>query len=377
MSEYSLPKLRGELEEINFRLLDLLNRRADVVKKVRKVKEQEGIPVFVPERELKMLNDLVKRNTGPFPDQTVKKLFREIFSASVALMEKQQENVLRVSRAFRKEDLVLNIRNMRLGEGSVIIAGPCSVESEEQMDTVARDLSALGIRFLRGGTFKPRSSPYSFQGLGEPGLGILRQTAARYGMVSVTEVMDTRKVGLVSEYADVLQIGTRNMHNYDLLREVGRTRKPVILKRGMASTIDEFLWSAEYIVSEGNENVILCERGIRTFERQTRNTLDISAIPLLRQMSFLPVIVDLSHAAGRKDILASLGAASLAAGACGLMVEVHPFPAVARSDSQQQMDITEFTQFIFDVGAVRPAPPKQIRLRRPGEPPLHCRRKYQ
>ncbi|MCC6526326.1 MAG: bifunctional 3-deoxy-7-phosphoheptulonate synthase/chorismate mutase, partial [Polyangiaceae bacterium] len=204
--------------------------------------------------------------------------------------------------------------------------------------------------------FKPRSSPYAFQGLGELGLGLLAEAARRHGMVSVTEVTDTRAVELVARHADVLQVGARNMYNYDLLREVGRARKPVILKRGLSATIDELLWAAEYIVAAGNPEVVLCERGIRTFERQTRNTLDVSAVALLRRMSFLPVIADVSHAAGRRDILAPLGRAALAAGASGLMVEVHPWPAVARSDSEQQLTPAELARFLDEVGWPHPAP---------------------
>ncbi|MBW1808362.1 MAG: bifunctional 3-deoxy-7-phosphoheptulonate synthase/chorismate mutase [Deltaproteobacteria bacterium] len=355
----SLEQMREDLVSINISILDLLCQRARVALDVQQLKKKEGIPLFVPEREQKMLSELVSRNRGPFPDETIRHLFKEIFRASVSLMEKRTENAMCVSRSFRSQDLVIQIGDKQIGKDPIVIAGPCSVESAEQMDQIGGDLSRLGINFLRGGTFKPRSSPYAFQGMGEPGLKILKDTARRYGMISVTEVMDTRAVELVSEYADVLQIGTRNMYNYSLLREVGRSQKPVLLKRGFAATIEEFLWAAEYIVSEGNQNVILCERGIRTFERQTRNTLDISAIPLIRQMSFLPIIVDVSHAAGRKDILAPLGRAALAAGANGLMVEVHPFPPVARSDSQQQLDVGEFSKFLVDVG-LDPRPVEEV-----------------
>jgi 3-deoxy-7-phosphoheptulonate synthase/chorismate mutase len=351
-----LDSLRDEVETINYELLELLNRRAALATEIQRVKSRDGIPTFLPEREQQMLVELVKRNQGPFSDRTISQLFKEIFRSSVALMESQSSRVLKISRAHRSADLEIKVGGFCVGKDPVLVAGPCSVESEEQMETVARFLAAKGVRFLRGGAFKPRSSPYSFQGLGERGLQILQSVARRYGMVSVTEVMDTRSVELVSRYAEILQIGARNMYNYDLLREVGRSHKPVLLKRGLSATIDEFLWSAEYIVSEGNENVILCERGIRTFERQTRNTLDISAVPLLRQKSFLPVVVDVSHAAGRKDILAPLGRAALAAGANGLMVEVHPCPAVARSDSQQQLDLAELTCFLEQTAFFAPTP---------------------
>jgi 3-deoxy-7-phosphoheptulonate synthase/chorismate mutase len=374
--EASLARLRTELHELNHSILDLLNQRARVVTAVLKVKEREGIPIYVPEREREMLDDLVRCNGGPFPDETVRHLFKEIFRASVSLMEQRRTGALKVSRETRGTDLVLTVGGHRVGLEPIVIAGPCAIESAEQMDEAGRGLSLMGIRFLRGGAFKPRSSPYSFQGLGEPGLKLLQAAARRYGMASVTEVMDTRTVELVAAYCDILQIGARNMYNYDLLREVGRTNKPVLLKRGISATIDEFLWAAEYIVSEGNGNVILCERGIRTFETQTRNTLDISAVPILRNLSFLPVVVDISHAAGRKDILAALGRASLAAGASGLMVEVHPFPPVARSDSMQQMDLREFEQFLDETG-IRPrgVPAAQLAMAGgacfPGRPDPH------
>ena len=339
-------------------MLELLNNRARLTTEIQQVKSAEGVPTFVPEREQRMLETLVGRNHGPFSNDVVCHLFKEIFKASVNLMETHRDGELRISRARRKGDLQIRAGGHLLGgPRPVMVAGPCAIESEQQMDQVGAALAALGVRFLRGGAFKPRSSPYSFQGLGERGLQILAHTAQRHGMATVTEVMDTRAVELVSRYADVLQVGARNMHNYELLREVGRGRKPVLLKRGLASTVDELLCSAEYIALEGNEQVILCERGIRTFGKQTRNTLDISAIPLLQQKSFLPVIVDVSHAAGRRDILAPLGRAALAAGANGLMVEVHPSPALARSDSQQQLDFEDFTRLMLETGFIDSAPP--------------------
>jgi 3-deoxy-7-phosphoheptulonate synthase / chorismate mutase len=347
-----LERLRDEIELVNDELLNLLNRRARLVTEVQRVKTREGIPTFIPQREQQQLDDLVTRNKGPFADKTISHLFKEIFKASVALMERRKERTLKVSRASHGRDLQIDVGSASLGapDAPMLIAGPCAVEDAEQMESTARHLASLGVRFIRGGAFKPRSSPYSFQGLGLEGLRLLQQAAERYGLVSVTEVMDTRSVELVCSHADILQIGSRNMYNYDLLREVGRCRKPVLLKRGLCATIDELLWAAEYIVDQGNERVILCERGIRTYERQTRNTLDISAVPLLRQKSYLPVIVDVSHAAGRKDILAPLGRAALAAGASGLMVEAHPCPALARSDSQQQLTLDELTRFMHDVG---------------------------
>jgi 3-deoxy-7-phosphoheptulonate synthase/chorismate mutase len=350
-----LDVLRTQIEQTNFALLDLLSQRAELVTQVQRVKTRDGIPTFVPERERKMLADLVRRNRGPFSSETVSHLFQEIFRASVALMEAEEGELRRVSRASRHEDLCFPVGKTLVGAEPIVIAGPCAVESEEQVEEVAQLLVALGVGLMRAGAYKPRSSPYSFQGLGQRGLEILRQVGRRHGLGTVTEVTDTRSVELVAAHADVLQVGARNMHNYELLREVGRCGKPVLLKRGLAATLDELLWSAEYVVAEGNQRVILCERGIRTFNRETRNTLDIAAVPLLRQRTYLPVVVDVSHAAGRRDILAPLGRAALAAGANGLMVEVHPCPAVARSDSQQQLDFDSFRRFMREVGLARAA----------------------
>jgi 3-deoxy-7-phosphoheptulonate synthase/chorismate mutase len=216
------------------------------------------------------------------------------------------------------------------------------VESEDQMGRAAAGLARLGVGLIRGGAFKPRTSPYSFQGLGLRGLEILRAAADRHGMAVVTEVMDPREAETVARYTDIIQIGARNMYNYDLLREVGRCGRPVFLKRGMSASLEELMWAAEYVALSGEERIILCDRGVRTFTRETRNSLDIASVPLLRRMTALPVAVDVSHAAGRRDILVPLSRAALAAGAQLLMVEVHPNPAAARSDSTQQLSLEEF-----------------------------------
>ncbi|MGQ9669961.1 MAG: 3-deoxy-7-phosphoheptulonate synthase [Desulfosoma sp.] len=244
-----------------------------------------------------------------------------------------------VSREFKEDDTRIRIgEQVELGGQAIpIIAGPCAVEGREVLDEIADALHALGIPMLRGGAFKPRTSPYSFQGLGELALKYMSDVRARTGMPVVTEVMDARDLLLVYKYADVLQIGTRNMQNFKLLTEVGQVDKPVILKRGMAATIKEFLMSAEYIVSHGNEKVILCERGIRTFETETRNTLDLSAVPLLKKLTHLPVIVDPSHALGRTDLIPAMACAAIAAGADGLMLEVHVRPHEALSDGSQSL----------------------------------------
>jgi 3-deoxy-7-phosphoheptulonate synthase/chorismate mutase len=222
------------------------------------------------------------------------------------------------------------------------IAGPCSVESEEQIETSACRLAALGVRFLRGGTYKPRTSPYAFQGLGLEGLKLLSRACRRHGMAAVSEATSPENLEHVAEHADIIQIGSRNMYNYELLRAAGQTRRPVLLKRGLSATLDEWLLAAEYVALSGSENIILCERGVRTFARETRNTLDLSVVPLALAASRLPVIVDVSHAAGRRDILAPLAAAAFACGAHGVMIEVHPTPDAALSDAEQQIDFDTF-----------------------------------
>jgi 3-deoxy-7-phosphoheptulonate synthase len=244
-----------------------------------------------------------------------------------------------VSREFKEDNTKITVGGKHLigGRAVPIIAGPCAVESREVLDEIADDLQAMGIPLLRGGAFKPRTSPYSFQGLGEVALKYMSDVRERTGMPIVTEVMDGRDLPLVCKYADVLQVGTRNMQNFRLLTEIGQLDMPVMLKRGMSSTIKEFLMSAEYIVSRGNEKVILCERGIRTFETETRSTLDLSAVPLLKRLTHLPVIVDPSHAVGRADLVSPMSLAAIAAGADGLMLEVHVRPHEALSDGDQSL----------------------------------------
>lgn len=244
-----------------------------------------------------------------------------------------------VSREFKKENSIVKISDEVSvgGKKLVTIAGPCSIESREQLEKVAGAIKKCGALILRGGAFKPRTSPYAFQGLGEEGLKILKEVSDKFSIPTVTEVMDPRDVELVARYADVLQIGARNMQNFNLLKEVGQTQKPVILKRGLNATIKEWLMSAEYILAGGNFNVVLCERGIRTYETATRNTLDLSAVPVVKQLSHLPIIVDPSHATGKWGLVAPLSKAAVAAGADGLLIEVHPNPEEALSDGPQQL----------------------------------------
>ncbi|HXR75809.1 MAG TPA: 3-deoxy-7-phosphoheptulonate synthase [Bryobacteraceae bacterium] len=257
------------------------------------------------------------------------------------------------SRHFKPAGTVVKIGGVEIGGNKVVtMAGPCSVETEEQIECAAQIVSNAGAQVIRGGAFKPRSSPYSFQGLGEDGLKIMRQAADRHGLLVVSEVMDRTQVPLLVDYADILQVGARNMQNFNLLRELGGIRKPVLLKRGISATIEEVLLSAEYILSGGNYEVILCERGIRTFETQTRNTFDVSAFPVLKRLTHLPVIGDPSHGTGKRDYVVPMARAAVAAGADGLIIEVHHDPDHAVSDGAQTLRPEQFTEMMRQVRAI-------------------------
>ena len=258
-----------------------------------------------------------------------------------------------VSRVFKPEDTVIEVNGIKFGGGNIgMIAGPCSVETFEQVDETARKLSECGVKVLRGGAFKPRTSPYAFQGLGEEGLKILREVADKYGMAVTSEVMEVAQIPMFLKYVDVLQVGARNMQNFNLLKSLGEVRKPIMLKRGLSATVEEWLMSAEYIMSGGNREVILCERGIRTFEHFTRNTLDISAIPVVQKISHLPVVVDPSHATGLRDKVAPMSMAAVAAGADGLVIEVHNNPDKALCDGAQSLRPEEFSELFKNLHAI-------------------------
>ncbi len=260
------------------------------------------------------------------------------------------------SRTFKPEKTIVSVGDLRIGGDEVIVmAGPCSAETEEQVEGSAAAVSKAGAKVLRGGAFKPRSSPYSFQGLGEDGLRLLRQAADGHHLKLVSEVMDVSQITLLTKYADMLQVGARNMQNYTLLRELGKIRTPVLLKRGISATIEEWLLSAEYILSGGNTDVVLCERGIRTFESYTRNTLDISAIPVIHKLSHLPIVADPSHGIGIRDKVAPMARAAVAAGADGLIIEVHPDPDHALSDGAQSLFPDQFEQLMSEVRIIAPA----------------------
>jgi 3-deoxy-7-phosphoheptulonate synthase len=266
------------------------------------------------------------------------------------------------SRAFRPGGTVVELgKGVRVGGPEVVVmAGPCAVETAEQIDKIAEHVARLGAKLLRGGAFKPRSSPYSFQGLGEPGLKLLRAAADRNNLLVVSEVMDPSQIELMMPYVDVFQVGARNMQNYHLLRGLGGVAKPVLLKRGMSATIEELLLSAEYIMAGGNYNVMLCERGIRTFESYTRNTLDIAAIPVIKKLSHLPILADPSHGTGRRDKVPPMARAAVAAGADGLLIEVHNNPEHALSDGAQSLFFEQFAQLMAELRIIAPAVGRRV-----------------
>ena len=351
MADNRLQDLRSEVDTINLQILDLLNQRAELASEIGKVQQALGTSFYDPEREANMLTALQQANNGPFSNATISALFREIFRASMALEEKEARAKIMVQRKAPGERTVITMPDgTEIGNGEfTIISGPCAIESMEQVDEAAAALSDRGVRILRGMGWKPRTSPYDFQGLGLEGLKIARQVANKYNMYITSEIMDKSLIADMSDYVDIFWVGARNMSNSFLLKALGQVRQPVILKRSFGANIQEFLYAAEYIVSSGNPNVILMERGIRTFETQTRNTLDISAVALLKQESHLPVVVDISHSAGRRDIAIPLAKAAKAVGADGLMFECHPNPPVAMSDAKQQLSIPEMHALLDEI----------------------------
>ncbi|MCE2514956.1 MAG: 3-deoxy-7-phosphoheptulonate synthase [Acidobacteria bacterium] len=294
---------------------------------------------------------------------------REFDTRLLEVMEGVQE-VLRItepyklaSRTFRPEATVVSMGDFRIGGDEVIVmAGPCSAETEDQVEAAAGAVAKAGAKVFRGGAFKPRSSPYSFQGLGEDGLRMMRGACDRHNLKLVSEVMDVSQIEIVDRYADMLQVGARNMQNFTLLRELGRSRTPVLLKRGISATIEEWLLSAEYVLAGGNSDVVLCERGIRTFESYTRNTLDISAVPVIHKLSHLPIIADPSHGTGLRDKVAPMARAAVAAGADGLIIEVHPDPDQALSDGAQSVFPNQFERLMAELRIIAPAIGRSICL---------------
>jgi 3-deoxy-7-phosphoheptulonate synthase / chorismate mutase len=346
VSNQELDLLRKKVDEMNLKLLETINERAKLVQEIGRVKEKQGVYRYDPVRERGMLDLIKENNNGPFEHTTIEHIFKEVFKAGLELQKDDHRKALLVSRKKKAEDTIVNINGDTIGDGNPhFIFGPCAVESYEQVAQVAQAVKAKGLKLLRGGAFKPRTSPYDFQGLGIEGLKILKKVADEYDLAVVSEIVNPADIEPALEYIDVIQIGARNMQNFELLKAAGAVKKPVLLKRGLAATIDEFINAAEYIIAQGNGDIILCERGIRTYEKATRNTLDISAVPILKQETHLPVFVDVTHSTGRRDLLLPTAKAAIAIGADGVMAEVHPDPAVALSDSAQQMDLDQFDHF--------------------------------
>ena len=358
MPDDKLQDLRGEIDVINLQILDLLSQRARLASAIGRVQQNRGTSFYDPEREAAMLTDLQQANEGPFSNATISALFKEIFRASLALEETEALAKILVQRKSPGERTVISMADgTELGNGEfTVISGPCAVESGRQVEDTAAALAQRGVRFLRGMGWKPRTSPYDFQGLGLEGVRLARHAANRHNMFIVSEVLDKSLIADMSEYVDVFWVGARNMSNSFLLKALGQVRQPVILKRSFGATIQEFLYAAEYIVSSGNPNVILMERGIRTFETLTRNTLDLSAVALLKLETHLPVVVDISHSAGRRDIAIPLALASRAVGADGLMFECHPNPSVAMSDAKQQLGFPEMRALMDEIADEQPVP---------------------
>ena len=349
-----LKQLRDQIDPINLQILELLNKRAAIALEIGKVQQEMGTRFYDPQREAEMLTALQLANDGPFSNDTINKIFNEVFRATLNLEEQDARQTILVQRKQPDQHTLIEFSNgLRLGNDCFeIIAGPCAVESYEQMDAVGAVLAERGVKMIRGMGYKPRTSPYDFQGMGEEGLKIARQVANKYGLVVISEVLDMSLIPMMDEYVDAFWVGARNMQNSFLLRALGKQSKPVLLKRGFGATLKEFIYAAEYIMASGNQQVILMERGIRTFSEWTRNTLDISAVPLLKQETHLPVIVDISHSAGRRDIANPLGRVARVSGADGLMVEVHPNPDVAMSDAKQQLNLEQFNQLMDDVQSI-------------------------
>lgn len=306
------------------------NAKKEQIEKVKNHIERKGFNAHISKGDFRTVIGAFEKNIIA-PDDI------ELFDGVSKVTEIKSDYKL-ASRDFKDKDTIITVNGVKFGGNNLgLIAGPCTVESYEQMDKTAAELNKSGVKILRGGAFKPRTSPYSFQGLGEDGLKILRTIADKYKMAVISEIMETSQIPLFEKYVDIFQVGARNMQNFNLLKELGQIRKPVVIKRGLAATIEEFLMSAEYVLMGGNNQVMLCERGIRTFEKITRNTLDLSAIPVIKRLSHLPIIIDPSHSTGLRDNVAPMSRAAVAAGCDGLMIEVHYNPDEALCDGAQSL----------------------------------------
>jgi 3-deoxy-7-phosphoheptulonate synthase/chorismate mutase len=344
----TLDEYRAQVAEVDRRILRLLETRTELAARIRQVKFDLGLPLYAADRKAEHIAELVDASDPPLSRRAVERVFGAIHDETLGMMQS----------GFRDEPVLADLeRVVRVGDeifggpNKFWIAGPCAVESLGQISSTARELSRIGVRVLRGGAFKPRTRPSSFQGLGLEGLRMLRGVADAHGMAVVTEAPDVESVAAVAEYADMIQVGARNGQNFSLLRAVGTAGRPVLLKRGWGMTISEWLAAAEYVAAGGCREVVLCERGIRTFEPSTRATLDLAAVQVVAQSAGLPVVVDVSHAAGRRDLVVPLARAAFAVGADAVMVEVHPNPGSALSDAAQQLSFDEFARAVDGLGA--------------------------
>src|SRR5699024_11004583 len=341
--------LQKQIDDIHLELLALFNRRARLAKRMSDLnKTANDQPRLTTERD--MLSTIIAQNDGPLDDDAIEHIFKALFKANEKWLEKYERDNRLVSRKMHSDNTIIDINGAVFGNGTPqYIIGPCAVDSEAQVAHVAEAAKVRGLKLLRGGAFKPRTSPYDFQGLGMEGLRILRRVADDYDLAIVSEIVDPAHIEDAVNLLDVIQIGSRNMQNFELLKAVGEVDKPVLLKRGMSATIAEFVYAAEYMLSRASSAVIVCEREMRTYETATRNTLDISAVPVLQHETHLPVIVDVTHSTGRRDLLLPVAKAALAIGADGIMAEVHPNPDAALSDAVQQMDLSMFNMFMDEL----------------------------
>ncbi len=333
----NLKELRDKIDNIDDQLLKLIQERFEIVDEVRKYKEANNINIKDKNREKQIISRISDNYRGILSKDEVTDIFKKIIGVSNHVQERLSNIDFHYEKKHENHKTIVKVNEESIGDSFTYIFGPCSIESEEQIEEVASSIKKLGLKFIRGGAFKPRTSPYDFQGLGIDGLKMMKKIANKHGLLVVSEVMESTDLEEALEYIDVVQVGARNMQNFSFLKKLGKIDKPVLLKRGLSATIDEFLNASEYILQGGNDRVILCDRGIRTFENKTRNSLDIAGIAVIKRSTHLPVIVDISHAAGRTDIIPELAASVKALGVDGLMCEVHPDPGKALSDSSQQI----------------------------------------
>ncbi len=333
----NLEELRNKIDKIDDQLLNLIQKRFEIVDEVRKYKQENNISITDKNREKQILSRLAENYEGILSKDEVVEIFAKIIGISKHVQERLSNIDYHYEKKYENHKTIIDINGEKIGDSFSYMFGPCSIESEEQMEVIAKSIKELGLKFIRGGAFKPRTSPYDFQGLGIDGLKLMKKIADKYDLLVVSEVMESTDLDEALKYIDIVQVGARNMQNFSFLKKLGKVDKPVLLKRGLSATINEFLNASEYILQGGNKNVILCDRGIRTFENKTRNSLDIAGIAVIKRSTHLPVIVDISHAAGRADIIPELAAAVKALGVDGLMCEVHPEPYNALSDSNQQI----------------------------------------